>query len=315
MKLTVNHFTVINIKTVKSVLSYANSLCSILSTVKRSTFKVFTILSLSLLSEHALAQQPAHLFTELPNNCPTPDAFDIAPNGNLTLSCANFADKNSEGELLSISPEGTVTHLATVPRLNEKRKANPMGIAYDPNGALYVADARGVKKGRILKLTFKNEQLISTDIVATGINPNGLRYHDGAIYVTQLKMPKIKSKNNTSGIYRFNASDRNIKVTNTLADKQLIFSTETNNPNIQMGLDGLAFDNNGNLFTANLGDGIVYKLLLDKSGQIQSSSIYAKVPASARVDGMVFDKKGNLYLAGFGENKIFKIDVNQQVLK
>ena len=31
----------------------------------------------------------AKLFTELPNYCPTPEAFDIAPDGSLTLSCPN----------------------------------------------------------------------------------------------------------------------------------------------------------------------------------------------------------------------------------
>ncbi len=259
--------------------------------------------------------QPAKLFANLPSNCPTPDAFDIAPNGNLTLSCVNYADKNSEGELLSITPQGVVSHLATVPRLNEKRKSNPMGIAYGPDGELYVADARGVKNGRILKLTFNNNKLASTEVIAKGINPNGLRYHNGYIYITQLVMPKVKTKNNTSAIYRFKASDRNIKVTNTLADKQIIFSTETENAHVKFGLDGIAFDKQGNLFTANLGDGIVYKLTLNNNGKVTSKSIYATVPAEARVDGIAFDQHDNLYLAGFGQNQIFKIDNKQTLTK
>jgi sugar lactone lactonase YvrE len=258
-------------------------------------------------------QQPAKLFASLPDICPTPDAFDIAPNGSLTLSCVNFADKNSKGELLSISTDGKVTHLATVPRLKEKRKANPMGIAYGPDGALYVADARGIKKGRILKLTFGENKRVKTEVIATGVNPNGLRYHNGGIYITQLKMPNVKSKLNTSGIYRFNVTDRNIKVQNTLNDKQLIFTTTTKNPTVQFGLDGLAFDSDGNLFTANLGDGIVYKLLIDNKGNVQSAETYAHVPSTARPDGMALDKNGNLYLAGFANNQIFKIDQNKKV--
>ncbi|MCG8606532.1 hypothetical protein MJD09_16305, partial [bacterium] len=42
----------------------------------------------------------AKLFATLPDYCPTPDAFAIAPDGTLTLSCPNFADTSKNGVLL-----------------------------------------------------------------------------------------------------------------------------------------------------------------------------------------------------------------------
>lgn len=59
---------------------------------------------------------------------PTPYAFDIASDGSLTLYCTNFADKNLEGELFYLTQNGEVSHLATVPRLSEERKSNPMEL-------------------------------------------------------------------------------------------------------------------------------------------------------------------------------------------
>lgn len=259
---------------------------------------------------HAATLQPAKLFANLPENCPTPDAFAVAPNGSLTLSCPNFANNKLQGELLSIQPNGQVKHLATVPTLEFKTKANPMGIAYDNEGALYVADARGIKNGRVLKLTFDNDKLIRTEVIAKGINPNGLRYHNGSVYVTQLKLPRVKTKHMTSAIYRFAASSRNLAMTNTLQDKEIVFSTETKNPDIQFGLDGLDFNSKGHLFTANLGDGDIYELTIDTNGKLLEKRIVAKLPANARIDGIVFDKYDNLYLAGFGLNQIFKLQPN-----
>ncbi|TKB43666.1 SMP-30/gluconolactonase/LRE family protein [Thalassotalea mangrovi] len=276
----------------------------------------FVSLLLLLCTKVAWAQpQPAKLFASLPDNCPTPDAFAIAPDGSLTLSCPNFADKTLQGELFSISQTGDVTHLATVPSLQADNKANPMGIAYDEDGALYVADARGIKHGRVLKLTFVNQALVKTEVIASGFNPNGLRYHQGAIYVTQLKMPRVKSKNMTSGIYRFPATARNLKMTNTLQDKELIFTVETQNPKIQVGVDGLDFDSLGRLYTTNMGDGDIYQLTLSNDGRVTEQKVTATVPPAARIDGMVFDQYDNLYLAGFAQNQIFKLDNKRKLTK
>lgn len=255
--------------------------------------------------------QPGALFANLPEQCATPDAFDIAPDGSLTLSCPNFANKKLQGELYSLDQNGTVKHLTTVPSLTFKKKANPMGIAYGPDGGLYVADARGAKYGRILKMNFQGNTLVSTEVIASGFNPNGLRFHNGYLYATQLNLPKVKSKTPTSGIYQFNANDRNVVVNNTLDDKQLIFTVESTTK--KPGLDGIAFDSKGNLYAGHISDGTVYRFTLDAQQQIASQQVYAKVPAEAGIDGMAFDSEDNLYLAGFAQNQILKIDTNNQV--
>lgn len=257
--------------------------------------------------------QPAKLFVELPDYCPTPDAFDIAPDGSLVLSCPNFADKTQPGVLVRISKDGKVSKLVEVSVLEETGKAQPMGIAFDDNGALYVCDNQG-NKGRILKLSFDDDKLINTEVVAHGFNSiNGIRYYDGSVYVTQTKLPKLKKDKVVGGVYSFKITDRNIKVNNDTSDTNLIYTSITQNPNRQVGLDGLVFDNKGNLLVGNLGDATIYKLSLTLEGKVSKEEIYAKLPITAAPDGINIDKEGNLYVAGFAQNQIFKIDTDRKI--
>lgn len=253
----------------------------------------------------------AKLFVSLPVNCPTPDGLAIAPNGSLTLACTNYANKgNKPGMLLSISPTGKITNIGQTPGKKKNSKGRPMGIAYAPDGSLYACDS-----GRILRLTFKNGEIATTEIVARGLtSPNGIRIHNGAIYVSLLQMKNIKSVNMTSAIYRFSLNDRNVKVTSTENDHQLLFKVETKNPIRQFGLDGLVFDKKGHLYTGNFGDGEIYKLTLNEDGKkVANKEIYAQLPNDTGLDGITIDKTGNLYVAGFLKNQILKVNTNRDV--
>jgi len=255
----------------------------------------------------------AKLFAELPDYCPTPDAFDIAPDGSLTLSCPNYADKSKTGVLMTITKDGKVSKLIEVPVLEQSGVSKPMGIAYDNNGALYVCDNQG-NKGRLLKLTFDKNILVDTEVIAYGFNSiNGIRYHKNAVYITQTKLPKLKEDKVVGGVYRFKTTDRNIEILNDRSDKNLIHTSKTQNPNRQVGLDGLVFNNEGNLLVGNLGDATIYKLTLSKEGTVIKDEVYAKLPINSAPDGINIDAKGNLYVAGFAQNQIFKIDTNKKV--
>ncbi len=255
----------------------------------------------------------AKLFVTLPSYCPTPDAFDIAPDGSLTLSCPNFADKNKPGVLMRITKEGKVTKLFEMPVLESSGMSKPMGIAYDEEGALYVCDNQ-TNKGRLLRITFNKNQIIATETIAFGFSAiNGLRYYKGHLFITQTDLPKLKKEKTVSGVYRFKVTDKNIKVNNNRLDKNLIYTSITQNPKRQFGLDGLVFNKKGELFVGNLGDATIYKLTLNSTGKVVKDEIYAKLPIIAAPDGINIDNEGNLYVAGFARNQIFKIDTNKNV--
>ncbi|MDO6761212.1 SMP-30/gluconolactonase/LRE family protein [Tamlana sp. 2_MG-2023] len=255
----------------------------------------------------------AKLFTELPDSCPTPDAFDVAPDGSLTLSCPNYADKTKPGVLMRISKDGTVTKLVETPVLAASGMSKPMGIAYDDEGVLYVCDNQ-TNKGRILRMTFNGNKLMSTEIVAYGFySINGIRYHKGHVYITQTNLPKLKTDKVVGAVYRFKTTDRDIKVNNDTKDTNLIYTSTTQNTNRQVGLDGLVFNKKGDLFVGNLGDATIYKLTLNADGKVENESVYVKLPINSAPDGINIDAEGNLYVAGFSQNQIFKIDTNQNV--
>lgn len=259
----------------------------------------------------------AELFSTLPDTCATPDAFAIAPDNSLTLSCPNYANSagKQQGALLSISKTGDVSSLGNLSDFVEGGATRPMGLDYAPDGSLFISDNLGNGKGRVLRVLIEQGQISSTEVVAKGLSsPNGLRYHNGSIFITQLRLPDVSGPHMASGIYRFSETDRDVEVANDGSSSTLIFLDYTTNPKANFGLDGLVFDQKGNLFTANLGDGIVYKLELDAEGNVKNKNVYASVPNTVGPDGMAIDDSGNLYLAGFRSNQIIKVDVEGKAI-
>jgi sugar lactone lactonase YvrE len=104
--------------------------------------------------------QTPRLFALLPEEyAVTPDGMAVAPNGDLVLSCPNFADPSKPGCLLRFDGEKNVRKWADVPVLEETGLAHPMGIAFGPDGDIYICDNQAWSgapelqfKGRMLRL-------------------------------------------------------------------------------------------------------------------------------------------------------------------
>lgn len=265
------------------------------------------------------AMQKSELFMELPDNCPTPDGMAVAPNGDLILACPNFADLSKPACLMRITKEGAISKWVDVPVLPETGWAAPMGLAFDDEGNLYICDnqgwsgaAKAANKGRLLCLKFKDDKLAETTVVASGMeHPNGVRFRNGKLYVTQSSLSAIKDPSGllVSGVYCFDKNDKNIRVTNTAADKNLIATVITRNKGVQYGLDGIVFDQEGNLFVGNFGDGAIHKITLDKEGKVTANEVWAQDPAQLRTtDGMCIDDDGNIWIADFSENAVARVD-------
>ncbi|MEX0331073.1 MAG: SMP-30/gluconolactonase/LRE family protein [Puniceicoccaceae bacterium] len=230
------------------------------------------------------------------------------------MSCPNFADQSQPGVLVKVTSEGKVTKLAEIPLPEGGDRTNPMGIAYGEDGALYVADTQGPNRGRLLRMVFEDDRLVSTETVAMGMqSPNGVRCRDGAVYVTQPVMPQYAPGRMTGGVYRFAYTDRNVAVSNTREDTNLVFAVNVKNQERRMGLDGLAFDKEGNLFVGNLGDGTIHKLKLDDAGEMISEEVYAQLPNDAAIDGMCMDADDNLYCAAFAKNRLYRVSPKGEI--
>lgn len=258
------------------------------------------------------------LFALLDEYVTTPDAMAIAPDGELVLSCPNYADQSVPGCLVRFSLDGKARKWVDVPVHPETNLGSPMGIEFGPDGDLYVCDNQGWPnkeelrfKGRILRLRIEDDKVVKTTVVANGMeHPNGIRIRNGYAYVTQSHLHKVKDPTGLlrSCVYRFPLDGENIQVHNTLEDEHIIYSTLTRNPACQYGLDGIVFDLDGNLLVGNFGDGAVIRLYLDADGKVVKDEIFAQNPEELKsTDGMIMDELGNLYIADFSANAIGRV--------
>jgi len=292
--------------------------------------------------------QTPKLLAELPEFCLTPDGMDIDKDGNLIVACPNYgsyakdATKGTQpGCFIKISPDGKVSKWFDSPVLEETGRACPMGIAIGPDGEIYVSDNQNWpdgngengerNQGRILRLKVEGDKLVETVVVAGGIShPNGVRYREGKLYVTVSMLPKVKRPDGllTSAVYVFPADGKDINITNTLEDKQIIASFPTLNKHCQYGADGIVFDSKGNLFVGNFGDGALHKITFDADGKVASTTIFARtdhdytldpekdkdfLPKATKAkmrttDGICVDKNDNIYVADFSNNAVARVE-------
>jgi sugar lactone lactonase YvrE len=272
--------------------------------------------------------QTPKLFTTLPEDyiC-TPDGMEIDTDGNLILSCPNFADDKLSGCVARITPEKEISKWFDVPVHPETGIARNMGIAFDADGYLYLCDNQGwsgkpelQNKGRVLRVKADRDgKLLEAVTVAQGMeHPNGIRVRGDYLYITQSSMTPERHPSGklVSCVYRFRRDDRDITVTNTLQDPNVFAWFLTHNPDCQYGADGIAFGPDGNLYVGNFGDGEVYRLTFRPDGSLDENRPFAKDAAQLQsTDGMCFDDSGNLYVADFSANAVAKITPDGKVAR
>ncbi len=293
----------------------------------------------------AAALETPRLLAELPDYCPTPDGMAIDAEGDLVVACPNYGSY-AEGAtkpgrpacFIRIDGNNKVRKWFDCPVLTETGRACPMGIAFGPGGDLYVCDNQNwptgngkdgeINQGRLLRLRIRGDRLVRTTVVASGIShPNGVRVHEGHLYVTVSMLPKIKSPDGklASAVYRFRLDDRNVRVTNTKADRNLLVLLKTLNADCQYGADGLVFDSRGRLYVGNFGDGALHRITFDEAGKVAGEAVFARtdfntpmkapeftdkmVKARMRTtDGICADARDNIYVADFSNNAVAKVD-------
>ena len=256
----------------------------------------------------------------------TPDGMEIDQEGNLVLSCPNFADMSKPSCICKIDTEGKVRKWFDVPVCEKTGEARAMGLAFGPDWDLYIVDNQGwgndprlVFQGRILRVRMNGDVIEKVTVVAEGMeHPNGIRIWGDYVYVTQSMLSKVKTEsgNLLSCVYRFHLDDERVAVTNTLEDPNILISYETYNPDDQYGMDGIVFDKAGNMYVGNFGDGEIFKVSFNPDGSVKENVSFAKDPEQLRsVDGLCIDEYGNIYAADFVVNAIAKIDPSGKVTR
>ncbi len=263
--------------------------------------------------------QTPKLFTLLPEDlvC-TPDGMEIDSEGNLILSCPNFADMTMPSCILKIDKQKHIRKWFDVPVNPETGEARSMGIAFGPDQDLYIIDNPGwtgredlVYTGRVLRVRMNGDTIEKVTVVADHMeHPNGIRIKGDYMYLTQSTLANVKTEsgNLMSCVYKFHLDDHDIHCTNTLEDKNILCTFITENPLCQYGVDGIVFDREGRLIIGNFGDGSIHRLTLDDHGDLVSNELWCQDPKNLlTTDGMTIDPYGNIYVADFSANAIGRI--------
>ena len=195
----------------------------------------------------------------------------------------------------------------------------PMGLAKGPDGNIYIADMQLWAGGesRIVRVNVKDGKAVDVDVVAKGLSfPNALAWHGDNLYVTDTVLSTVKGSSTTSGVYKFNIKELNaenpIKI-DAFKSKDNhdthLFETFLSNGSLGFGANGLAFDDQGNMYTGLMEDGSVVKTTLDANGKKVSSKLFAD--GMIANDGMHWDKNSqSLYITDLFDNAVYSIGLN-----
>jgi sugar lactone lactonase YvrE len=267
----------------------------------------------------AAPSKPARRAIVLPDNCNTPDAMAVLKDGSIILSVPNFTDPNSPGVLMKIARDDAVSLFCKLPLHPDTKHVFPMGVRQAPSGDLYVADCQFMddKPGnsRLLCVRVVDSRADKVEVVADGLEiANGVAIRDGYVYVTDSATGKTDAKETVSSIFRFRLDERNVHIKSGGGDPHLVATMTTKCQEIPVGADGIDFDEAGNLYVANCGDGLIEKLVLSRSGAVERREVITPPGLLKSADGIFYDQASRrIHVADILANAIRTVDLQGHV--
>ena len=288
--------------------------------------------------------EPRHrptLFKQFGDVLNTPDGLALDAAGNVYLSAVNGVDGTYPGHIWRMDRATGKWSVFTPCKTHPKtRAAYPMGLAFDPEGNLYYADAQYFAdsdyQSRIMRVVIRNGEPQRIEAVVERIKlPNALRWRDGALYFTEsfFNVPGQYQ----SGVYRVPAAALSAEKPARLLDKAqasqdpyCIGIVETvlrdrgsanGKPEIPptapplhiytAGCDGMDFDRDGNIYTGSFGDGRFWVMKTLGSGRYGKPELLSAEVTCC--DGICYDPARNLILLTAAEqNAIYAWDITQK---
>ena len=254
------------------------------------------------------------LFADLGETCPTPDGLAIDKFGNLFLSVPNSSSFEKYGsKILTFDKHNKpITWFDNLPLHPKTKKVHPMGIEFGEDGNLYIADnqnfAGDPEGSRILRVIVEDGQPVKAEVLVEGIGfSNGIRLYNGYVYLTDFQFKNGEE----SGIYSFKLSELNkgkIVLNNTNRQSYLLGT-------FPVGIDGIALDNDGNLYAGNYFTGRITKFEFTENREVKSRKIIVNSDQFNCADGMYYDKTRNsIFLANLPDNSVYQLDLNAKTL-
>jgi uncharacterized protein (TIGR03437 family) len=254
-----------------------------------------------------------------------PGRVALDASGNLYFSASNCVFK--------IDAHATVTLVAGTSRAGfsgdggpavNAQLNTPQGIAFDPNGSIYIADSRNNRVRRVSPLG------IMTTFAGDGtISPGGgpSAYGDGGPATSaQLHLPMGVAVDKSGNVYIADSGDNTIR--EVTADGNIATIAGDSFPSYQgdaglaikaelHGPEDVAVDSSGNIYIADTqnayirkvtSDGNINYIAGDGSIGFTGDGGYATSAGLIAPFALAVDSSGNVYFAENGDNRIRKID-------
>ena len=262
----------------------------------------------------------------LPDGLLHPDGMTVHPTTNdIILAVPTINDKGTAW-LLRIDADDKVSKYFELPAHPETGRVTPLGIAFGPDGNLYVADSQCLggnpnHKSRILRVVHENGKPVRREVVVTGmVQANGLEIHNGKIYVAETQIdPSIVEMPMTSGVFCFEISELNLNRFNRPRplhvmpygrDPHFIFRFQTTDEERdgewKVGANGVGLAKDGTLYVANFGDKKIIEVKLDASGKkvVSHRDCNDGKGPNESVDGLKVCPKGYIFFADYAGNSV-----------
>ncbi|MFH7012644.1 hypothetical protein ACHRV5_12280 [Flavobacterium sp. FlaQc-52] len=275
-----------------------------------------------LYSETSKVIKPT-LFADLGETCTTPDGMALDKNGNLYLSVTNPTSFEKFGSKILIFDKNDkpITWFDQLPLHPVTKRVHPMGMEFGPDGNLYVVDnqcfARQSDASRLIRVIVKNGKPVNAEVLVEGFNfSDGLRWSKNRIYITDASF----NKGEESGIYSFSLDELNKdKIILDASNKEkYLISTFTLKPGTakhSLGIDGIAFDKNGNLYGGSFGDGVITKIEFFNDGKVKSKKVVFDSDQLKCSDGFFYDENRNsIFIANYDNNSVHQLNLNTNTI-
>lgn len=284
------------------------------------------------------------LFKQFGDVLNTPDGLALDAAGNVYLSAVNGVDGTYPGHIWRMDKAtGNWSVFTPCKPHPTTHAAYPMGLAFDPDGNLYYADAQyfadPAYQSRIMRVVIKDGEPQRIETVVEHVKlPNALRWRDGALFFTEsfFNVPGTYQ----SGVYRIPAADLKAAKPATPLDKEQaaqdpycvgIVSTvlrdrgvsngkpevKPTDPSLHIytaGCDGLDFDRDGDLYTGSFGDGRFWVLRALGNGRYGKPELLSEEVTCC--DGICYDAPRNrMLLTASEQNAIYAWDIAQKKMR